>query len=121
MTSTISKLSNGIRVVTLNNGAKGAAQVGIFSNAGSGAEATQYVGKMNLLSNAITASNPMVSARTTRQNSAVKTQSTTSGKALNRLASALYKKFIILFHPDIYQKFRGYGEKMRSKTACFPP
>jgi len=90
MTSTISKLSNGIRVVTLNNGAKGAAQVGIFSNTGSGAEATQYVGKMNLLSNAITASNPLVSARTTRQNSAVKTQSTTSGKALNRLASALY-------------------------------
>lgn len=91
MTSTISKLANGIKVVTLNNGAKGAAQVGYFSAIGSGSESTQYVGKMNLLSNAITASNPMVTAQTNRANSSIKTQSTTSGKAINRLATALFE------------------------------
>merc|ERR1712088_947816 len=88
--SVVTKLANGIRVATLNNGVK-AAQVGLWTG-GSGQEDMSEVGTMNMLSNCINlTSNPLVKAETTRNSTCVRAIGKTASTGLSRVAEALNK------------------------------
>merc|ERR1712159_171043 len=84
--SVVTKLANGIKVATLNNGVK-AVQVGVFSAKGSGMEDMSSVGQMNLLSNCVNLNaNPLVTASTSRHSTVIKS----IGKnGLDRISDAL--------------------------------
>lgn len=90
--SKVSVLSNGIKVATLNNGVK-AAQVGIFSNQGSGREHVDFTGKYNLLSTAVGIANPTIQAKTTRANTTFKTYAANASAGLASLHNGLSASF----------------------------
>lgn len=88
--SVVTKLANGIRVATLNNGVK-AAQVGLWTG-GSGQEDVNEVGTMNMLSNCVNlTSNPLVKAETNRNSTTVRSIGKTASTGLSRISEALNK------------------------------
>merc|ERR1712088_1123957 len=85
--SVVTKLANGIRVATLNNGVK-AAQVGLWTG-GSGQEDMNEVGTMNMLSNCVNlTSNPLVKAETNRNSTTIRSIGKTASTGLSRLSEA---------------------------------
>jgi len=86
--ATLSTLANGIKVATQKS-AVPAARVGIFSGMGSGAEAAQHVGKMNLFANAVTAAGTGAVASTTRANTQIRAQGTDASVAMAKIVAAL--------------------------------
>jgi len=87
--SVVTKLANGIKVATLNNGVK-TVQAGVFSGMGSGSEQVENVGITNLMSNCINlTSNPLVQANTDRNLTTVRSLGKNSASAIERVANSL--------------------------------
>jgi len=86
--ATVSTLANGIKVATQKT-AVPAARVGIFSGMGSGAEAVQHVGKMNLFANAISAAGTGANASTSRANTQIRAQGADAKVAMAKITAAL--------------------------------
>lgn len=88
--SVITKLANGVKVVTLNNGIK-AAQVGVFTK-GSGQEDMADVGTMNMLANCINLTgNPLVQAKTDRARTIIRSIGKDASTGLGRISDAMSK------------------------------
>merc|ERR1712179_439932 len=86
MASNITRLSNGIKVATFNNGVK-ATQVGLFATNGAGTETLGSAGKHNILANCINlTSNPYVNAATSRSGTTIKS---IGADGLTRIEAAL--------------------------------